>query len=160
TPHTAMIPSTITNRLPAFMIYQQIPYETLSEQKQIGHGASGTVVKAQWGKLTVAIKYMSDPEETRKELNNLAKVFGGENIIRIHGLTEHAPWLGIVMEYCTNGTLHDYLASNFQQFIWEDKLNMAQEIARGLRFIHEQGLLHRDLHDGNILIDDGGHALI
>jgi serine/threonine protein kinase len=37
---------------------------------------------------------------------------------------------------------------------------MAQEIAEGLLFVHQQGLLHRDLHDRNILIDDGGHALI
>jgi serine/threonine protein kinase len=68
--------------------------------------------------------------------------------------------MGIVMEYCTKGTLCSHLAANFQQFTWDNKFSMAQEIAEGLRFIHQQGLLHRDLHDDNILIDDGGHALI
>jgi serine/threonine protein kinase len=64
------------------------------------------------------------------------------------------------MEYCGRGTLHDYLASDFQRLSWDNKLNMAREIAKGLRYIHQQGLLHRNLHDRNILIDDGGHALI
>jgi serine/threonine protein kinase len=141
--------------------HTQIRYEELNDQENAGQGASGFVKKARWGELTVAIKYLYDSQEMHTELNNLKRVFGGKHIVKFYGFTtsEHG-LMGIVMEYCDNGTLRDYLASNFQQFTWEDKYNIAQEIARGLRFIHQQGLLHRDLHDGNILIDSGGHALI
>jgi serine/threonine protein kinase len=153
--------STTTNCSPATTVHPQISYEEFSDQELVGRGVSGLVKKARWGGLTVAIKYLYDSREMPTELNNLNRVFGGEHIIRFYGhTTSNHGEMGIVMEYCANGTLHDYLNSNFHQFTWENKFDMAQEITRGLRFVHHQGLLHRDLHDGNILIDDGGHALI
>jgi serine/threonine protein kinase len=160
-------PSIIANRSPEpspTAAHQQIPYEQLGDQEIVGRGVSGIVKKAYWRESTVAIKYLYDSREVHMELKNLKMIFEGrhvEHIIKFYGLTTNNEGnLGIVMEYCANGTLCDYLESNFQQLTWEDKFNMAQEIARGLQFVHQQGLLHRDLHDGNILIDDGGHALI
>jgi serine/threonine protein kinase len=145
----------------AIIDFPQISYEHLSIQEDAGRGAFGLVKKACWEELTVAIKYLYDSRELHTELDNLKRILGGEHIVRVYGLTtsEHGQ-IGIVMEYCAKGTLRDYLTSNFQQFTWENKFEMAQEIAKGLRFIHRQGLLHRDLHDGNILIDSSGHALI
>ena len=32
------------------------------------------------------------------------------------------------------------------------------EIASGLAYLHEEGIVHSDLHGGNILVDDDGHA--
>jgi serine/threonine protein kinase len=136
-------------------------YEDVTDQVDLGHGTFGFVKKARWGDSTVAIKYLWDSREVRAELDNLKKVYGGEHIVRFHGLiTNEYEQTGIVTEYCAGGTLQDYLASNFQQFGWDNKFNMAREIAEGLRFIHQQGLLHRGLHDRNILMNDGGHALI
>jgi serine/threonine protein kinase len=108
----------------------------------------------------MAIKYLYDSHEIA-ELDKLKRVYGSEHIVTFYGLVvnEHNQ-TGIVMEYCARGTLCDYLASDFQQLGWDNKFSMAQEIAKGLRYIHQQGLLHRNLHDRNILIDDGGHALI
>jgi serine/threonine protein kinase len=147
--------------LPVTTGHAQILYGDIGTQTIVGQGYAGIVKKAQWGKLTVAIKYLHNTRELKREFNNLERVFGGEHIVALYGLTtnEHGQ-TGIVMEYCTNGTLCDYLKSNFQQFTWDNKLNMAQDIAKGLRFVHKQGLLHRDLHDCNILVNDSGHALI
>jgi serine/threonine protein kinase len=145
----------------AIIDYQQISYEDISIQEVAGRGAFGIVMKACWGERPVAIKYLYDSREMHTELDNLKRIHGGKHIVQIYGLTtSERGETGIVMEYCANGTLRDYLTSNFQQFTWENKFDMAREIAKGLQFIHRQGLLHRDLHDGNILIDTGGHALI
>jgi serine/threonine protein kinase len=157
--------STSTNGSPEVLSiatgHARVPYEDLRDEEDVGQGAFGLVVKARWGELTVAIKYLYNSREMRRELDNLKRVLGGEHIVRIYGLTTGVHGLsGIVMEYYPNGTLRNYLASNFQQFTWECKFNIAQEIAKGLLFVHQQGLLHRDLHDCNILIDGGGHALI
>jgi serine/threonine protein kinase len=141
--------------------HPQIPYEDLNDEDDVDEGAFGFVRRARWGDLTVAIKYIYNSRDLWTELDTLKRVFGGEHIVRYYGLTTSEHGLpGIVMEYCPNGTLRDYLASNIQQFTWETKFNIAQDIAKGLCFVHRQGLLHRDLHDRNILIDDGGHALI
>jgi serine/threonine protein kinase len=136
-------------------------YEDFTDQVDLGRGTFGFVEKGRWGNSTVAIKYLHDSSELHAELDNLKRVYGGEHIVGFYGLiaNEHGQ-TGIVMEYCSRGTLQDYMASNFLQFGWDNKLNMAQEIANGLQFVHQQGLSHRNLHDRNILIDDGGHALI
>ncbi|RIB26298.1 kinase-like domain-containing protein, partial [Gigaspora rosea] len=51
-----------------------------------------------------------------------------------------------------DGNLREYLKHNFPKLKWSDKLQFAQEIAEGLMFLHDKGILHRDLHSKNILV--------
>ncbi|GES99793.1 kinase-like domain-containing protein [Rhizophagus clarus] len=37
---------------------------------------------------------------------------------------------------------------------WQDKLQLLEKIILGLKVIHESNLIHRDFHDGNILMSD------
>ncbi|RIB22252.1 kinase-like domain-containing protein [Gigaspora rosea] len=43
---------------------------------------------------------------------------------------------------------------------WKDKLNLLQCIASDLNIIHSHDLIHRDLHSGNILLDNFKSAYI
>ncbi|RIB19916.1 kinase-like domain-containing protein [Gigaspora rosea] len=43
---------------------------------------------------------------------------------------------------------------------WKDKLNLLQCIASDLQIIHSHDLIHRDLHSGNILLDNFKSAYI
>ncbi|KAF0374971.1 kinase-like protein [Gigaspora margarita] len=38
---------------------------------------------------------------------------------------------------------------------WTDRLRMAREISDGLKFLHKNDIIHRDLHSKNILVHDG-----
>ncbi|RIB23140.1 kinase-like domain-containing protein [Gigaspora rosea] len=58
----------------------------------------------------------------------------------------------MVLEYADEGTLRDYLMVNFTKLQWTDKLHIAKEIALGLLFLHDNNIIHRDLHSKNILI--------
>ncbi|RIB25926.1 kinase-like domain-containing protein [Gigaspora rosea] len=58
----------------------------------------------------------------------------------------------MVLEYADNGTLREYLKANFTKLQWTDKLCIAKEIALGLLFLHDNNIIHRDLHSKNILI--------
>src|SRR6185369_7047573 len=57
----------------------------------------------------------------------------------------------LVMRYATNGNLKDYLTNNFKDLKWKDKIGMLYNIILGLNNIHQEQLMHHDLHSGNIL---------
>ncbi|RIA88832.1 hypothetical protein C1645_773839, partial [Glomus cerebriforme] len=57
------------------------------------------------------------------------------------------------MSYAKEGSLRKCL-SNLVKFEWQYKLLLLKNIILGLKVIHESDLIHRDLHDGNILISD------
>jgi serine/threonine protein kinase len=133
----------------------------ITVQKKLGNGAFGSVVRARWRTKTVAIKYLYNSSDADKELKNLQKVAACDRVVVLHGITRNMyEDIGIVMEYCPNGSLRDYMSASFERLNWKDKFTLAEDIALGLDSVHSKGLLHRDLHPGNILINDQGRALL
>src|SRR5438067_304241 len=63
----------------------------------------------------------------------------------------------IVMHYAEHGSLRNSVKNNSS---WSDKLHTLQQIIIGLDAIHESKLVHCDLHDGNILCEDGYYNYI
>ncbi|POG74982.1 kinase-like domain-containing protein [Rhizophagus irregularis DAOM 181602=DAOM 197198] len=57
----------------------------------------------------------------------------------------------MVLDYAKSGSLRHYLVTN-DKLSLTDKINYLYGIASGLADIHKNGLIHRDLHSGNILI--------
>ena len=57
----------------------------------------------------------------------------------------------MVMQYIKNGSMGQYLKSNYKELDLYDKLSLLSNIGRGLREIHNKGFVHKDLHSGNIL---------
>ena len=49
------------------------------------------------------------------------------------------------MEYANNGTLRNYLNGCFKNLTWNDKLNLAFQLANAISFLHDEGIVHRDL---------------
>jgi len=47
-----------------------------------------------------------------------------------------------------------YLRDNFSKLSFNDKLDKLNAIVRGLYSIHEEGLVHKDFHMGNMLRDE------
>src|SRR6185436_2131797 len=58
----------------------------------------------------------------------------------------------IVMQYAENGSLLSYLDQNINKLTWSDKLKHLRDIANYLDHIHFSGLVHCDLHGGNIVL--------
>ena len=55
-----------------------------------------------------------------------------------------------IIDYANKGNLRGNL-TNLIENNWKQKLYILHEIISGLKNIHEQGLIHCDFHDGNIL---------
>ncbi len=49
------------------------------------------------------------------------------------------------MQYANDGDLQNYLKKNFSNLNWDDKKKLAFQIADGLNYLHNEGVLHRDL---------------
>ena len=58
------------------------------------------------------------------------------------------------MQYANNGSLLSYLDQNINKLTWRDKLERLKDIANYLINIHLAGLVHCDLHGGNIVMHD------
>ena len=49
------------------------------------------------------------------------------------------------MEYADGGTLRNYLKNHFNNLTWDDKLNLAMQLANAVSCLHDKGIIHRDL---------------
>uniref|UniRef100_A0A4W3GZQ8 Protein kinase domain-containing protein n=1 Tax=Callorhinchus milii TaxID=7868 RepID=A0A4W3GZQ8_CALMI len=68
-------------------------------------------------------------------------------------------WGGGQMEYCERSTLRDTIdqdLSHDTSRLWR----LFREILDGLAYIHEQGMIHRDLKPVNIFLDSNDHVKI
>jgi serine/threonine protein kinase len=76
------------------------------------------------------------------------------SIIKLYGITQKPETKDymMVLEYAENGSLRSYLDQNALN--WEKKIRNIHYIALGLGEIHQKGLIHRDLHINNILMNE------
>ncbi|KAI7817538.1 kinase-like domain-containing protein [Gamsiella multidivaricata] len=87
---------------------------------------------------------------------------GFEGVVQFYGVT-YPPGLNklcIVTKYAENGSLSWHLKVAFHKLTWADKLTLATQIASSIARLHHEGIYHRDLHGGNILIDKAGNAML
>ncbi|GBC47653.2 kinase-like domain-containing protein [Rhizophagus irregularis DAOM 181602=DAOM 197198] len=97
-------------------------------------------------------------KEIVRELKIQREVDFHDNIIRCHGITkfESENHLNnnymLVIEYADGGSLRNYLKENFGELTWDDKYLMAYQLACAVSCLHDEKIIHRDLHSGNILV--------
>ena len=51
----------------------------------------------------------------------------------------------LVLEYADSGTLKTYLSEHFNELDWNDKYQLAFQLASAVECIHGCGIIHRDL---------------
>ena len=49
------------------------------------------------------------------------------------------------MEYADGGTLKDYLKEHFNNLTWNDRFNLAFQLAYAVSCLHDEEIVHRDL---------------
>jgi serine/threonine protein kinase len=137
------------------------PYEVL---EKLGVGGMGSVYKARHRhtEALVAVKIAS-----RRVLNEpiLLQRFQYEyeaaqhlqhpRLVRAleHGYAGGAPYL--VMEYVAGKSLDKHIQER-GKLPWNDVRCIIQQIGDALDYIHQHGVIHRDIKPGNILVAEGG----
>ncbi|CAJ0831552.1 12809_t:CDS:2, partial [Entrophospora sp. SA101] len=127
-------------------------YDRFKNLQKIGNGGSAKVYKAIYNNnTTFALKSYKDNiimKEVINELKLLRKVDYHQNIIHFYGKKKYL----LVLEYADSGTLRSYLREKFETISWDLKLKFAYEIVSAVLCLHENNIIHRDLHSNNFLV--------
>ncbi len=134
----------------------------------LGAGGMGTVWKARDESLGefVAIKVLSPEtaasrpdltERFRQEIR-LARRITHRNVLRTHELLELGGTFAILME-CVDGVPLGRILEEGRMPL-AAALRIARQICAGLDAAHAQGVVHRDLKPGNVLVDSSGGVKI
>jgi len=83
----------------------------------------------------------------------LKNFLGHPNIIKILEVFENDKYIFFVMEYASNGDLLTYLKRK-KIFSEDEARTIFFQICVGLRYIHSQQIIHRDIKLDNILLDN------
>ena len=135
---------------------------------KIGAGGMGQVYKAFHcsTERIVAIKVILgegkiDPEVVKRferEVKAAAKLVHS-NIITVFDADQADGRIFMVMEYIDGDDLGEILRKKGQLSVSE-AVDYILQAARGLKYAHDHGVIHRDIKPGNILVDSSGNVKI
>ena len=57
----------------------------------------------------------------------------------------------MIIEYAKGGNFNNWMNKNYKNFKWAKKLSALNFITKGLKTIHQNKMVHRDFHTGNLL---------
>jgi serine/threonine protein kinase len=80
------------------------------------------------------------------------------NVVQLMGICLTPPC--VVLEFMARGTLYGILQNTTVELSLKLRLSFLRDVARGMTFLHAQGLIHRDLKSLNVLVDDDWRAKI
>lgn len=142
-------------------------YEIIGE---LGQGAMGVVYKAKDPLIdrVVAIKTINlnqaleEREEYEQRFYQEARAAGRlshHNIVTIYDVGESGDVAYIAMEFLEGRELRDVLNERSILPVAQ-VLDIVAQVAQGLAYAHEHGIVHRDVKPSNIMIQKDGHVKI
>jgi len=133
----------------------------------IGKGGMGVVYKAEDTKLkrTVALKFLppelaKSPEAGERFIREAqaAAALSHPHICTIHEISEGEDQSFIVMEYIEGQSIRQKILNG--PLDQTEALDIAIQVAEGLEEAHKNGIVHRDIKPGNIMLTKKGTAKV
>ncbi|MEU3216434.1 serine/threonine-protein kinase [Streptomyces sp. NPDC006971] len=164
-PETQPPPETVTAPLEVI----DARYQLL---RRLGHGGMGEVWEALDTRLNrnVAVKGLLDRgsvgtdkqaqflQRARREAEAIARI-KHQNVVAVHDRVETDSQVWIVMELLNAHSLADLLRAE-QQLTVRRTARIGLQILRGLRAVHEAGVVHRDVKPHNVLFRPDEFAIL
>ncbi len=136
-------------------------------EEKLGQGGMATVYKGHHVRLDrhVAIKVLhavfKDDDSFLRRFTREAQVVARlehPNIVPVYDFAEHEGYPYLVMRFVQGETLKARLSQGILST--KEIIRVASNIASGLDYAHQQGVLHRDIKPSNILLTQGGGVYI
>ena len=153
------------------------PQDQLVQQELLGSGRYGEVWRISYGDKTYAGKIIHKnllpgyPDTSVDQINQF--VADIENIYAIFGSHEHPnieqyytitqPTLGIspiLLSQLLPDNLNSFTAKMKGKLPIHEQLDLCLDMAKGVQYLHANGVIHNNLHAGNVLISQDGKAKI
>ena len=121
--------------------------------RPVGNGAVGVVhVAKHTTKSKVAAKRILISQKLSKMTKEFDKLLqlDHKNIVNFYDVHQDESSFWIFMEYCAHFDLQKFF--NGKELSNWQKVNIMNQIAQGVEYLHEKNIIHRDVKPGNILI--------
>ncbi|XP_004308194.1 PREDICTED: probable receptor-like protein kinase At5g18500 [Fragaria vesca subsp. vesca] len=144
----------------------QAATDSFSAKNYLSEGGFGSVYKGELNGVKIAVKQHKNAsfqgeKEFKSEVHVLSKA-RHENLVMLLGSCSKGRQRLLVYEYVCNGSLDQHLSThpNNKPLSWDKKIKIATGAAKGLKYLHQNNIIHRDVRPNNILVTHDYESLL
>ncbi|KAK6773041.1 hypothetical protein RDI58_028279 [Solanum bulbocastanum] len=138
----------------------EIDNALLNYEYKIATGSTGDLYKGSFHNQDVAIKVLKSEclnedmqRDFAQEIYILRKV-RHKNVVQFIGACTKPPRLCIITEFMSGGSLYDFLHKTKGFFRLPVLLKVAIDVSKGMSYLHQNNIIHRDLKTANLLMNE------
>ncbi|CAN1192552.1 Serine/threonine-protein kinase STY46 [Linum perenne] len=138
----------------------EIDIKQLKFENMVASGSYGDLYKGTYCSQEVAIKVMK-PERVNTDMQKefaqevyIMRKVRHKNVVQFIGACTKPPSLCIVTEFMSGGSVYDYLHKHKGVFKLPSLLKVAIDVSKGMNYLHQNNIIHRDLKAANLLMDE------
>nr|XP_020642577.1 kinase suppressor of Ras 1 isoform X1 [Pogona vitticeps]XP_020642580.1 kinase suppressor of Ras 1 isoform X1 [Pogona vitticeps]XP_020642583.1 kinase suppressor of Ras 1 isoform X1 [Pogona vitticeps] len=137
-----------------------IPFEQIELGDPIGQGRWGKVYRGKWhGEVAIRLLEIDGNNQDhlklfKKEVMNYRQT-RHENVVLFMGACMNPPHLAIITSFCKGRTLHSFVRDPKISLDINKTRQIAQEIIKGMGYLHAKGIVHKDLKSKNVFYENG-----
>ncbi|XP_022748520.1 serine/threonine-protein kinase STY46-like isoform X3 [Durio zibethinus] len=132
----------------------------LKFENKVASGSYGDLYKGTYCSQEVAIKVLK-PERINTDMQKefaqevfIMRKVRHKNVVQFIGACTKPPGLCIVTEFMSGGSVYDYLHKQKGVFKLPSLLKVAIDVSKGMNYLHQNNIIHRDLKAANLLMDE------
>ncbi|XP_029985343.1 kinase suppressor of Ras 1-like [Sphaeramia orbicularis] len=135
-----------------------IPYEQLQLGELIGKGRWGRVHRGRWhGEVAIRLLEVDGTNQEhlklfKKEVMNYRQT-RHQNVILFMGACMAPPHLAIITSFCKGVPLYSVVRERLDRLDINKTRQIAQDIVKGMGYLHAKGIIHKDLKSKNVFYD-------
>ncbi|XP_058090771.1 serine/threonine-protein kinase STY46-like isoform X2 [Magnolia sinica] len=138
----------------------EIDVRLLKFENKVASGSFGDLYRGTYCSQDVAIKVLK-PERVNVDMQRefaqevyIMRKVRHKNVVQFIGACTMPPTLCIVTEYMSGGSVYDFLHKQKGVFKLPSIIRVAIDVSKGMNYLHQNNIIHRDLKAANLLMDE------
>ncbi|KAJ6996967.1 hypothetical protein NC653_013526 [Populus alba x Populus x berolinensis] len=138
----------------------EIDTSQLKVENKVASGSYGDLYRGTYCSQEVAIKVLK-PERVSAEMLRefsqevyIMRKVRHKNVVQLIGACTQSPNLCIVTEFMAKGSLYNFLHKQKGVFKLPSLIKVAIDVSKGMNYLHQNNIIHRDLKTANLLMDE------
>ncbi|XP_077246744.1 serine/threonine-protein kinase STY46-like isoform X2 [Tasmannia lanceolata] len=138
----------------------EIDARLLKFENKVASGSYGDLYRGSYCSQDVAIKVLK-PERVNVDMQRefaqevyIMRKVRHKNVVQFIGACTKPPSLCIVTEYMSGGSVYDFLHKQKGVFKLPSLIKVAIDVSKGMNYLHQNNIIHRDLKAANLLMDE------